>query len=158
WLNAARLLDAVRPSPSFADDVAAWLDAAAPGIGPLSGPPAARLARAAAECATQSVLEALYAKGHRLKNLLGIAGARARSARKAVGVPNLEERLAELERDLGALYDEWAAHLRTMQAEGPRLEIVPVNPLVGEVVAAAAQDGRVPIKMMFGSALPDLRG
>src|SRR5882672_7955164 len=88
------------------------------------GPVAARLARAAAECATQSVLEALYAKGHRLKNLLGIAGARARSARKAVDGPAIEQRLGELERELGALYDEWAAHLRTMQAEGPRLEIV----------------------------------
>ena len=157
WLNAARLLDAARPAPSFDEDVAAWLDAAAPGTGPSCGPAAARLARAAAECATQSVLEALYAKGHRLKNLLGIAGARARSARKAVDGPGIEQRLGELERELGALYDEWAAHLRTMQAEGPRLEIVPVNPLVAEVVAAAAQDGRMPIKMMPGSALPDLR-
>lgn len=158
WLNVARLLDAARPAPSFADDVAGWLDAASPGIGGLCGSAAARLARATAECATQSVLEALYAKGHRLKNLLGIAGARARSARKAIGAADLEARLVELERDLGALYDEWAAHLRTMQAEGPRLEIVPVNPLIAEVVAAAAQDGRVPLKMSPGSTLPDLRG
>jgi signal transduction histidine kinase len=157
WLNAARLLDAARPAPSFADDVAAWLDAASPGIGALCAP-AARLARATAECATQSVLEALYAKGHRLKNLLGIAGVRARSARKSIGAPDLEGRLAELERDLGELYEEWAAHLRTMQAEGPRLEIVPVNPLLAEVVAAAAQDGRIPLKMSPGAALPDLRG
>jgi signal transduction histidine kinase len=157
WLNAARLLDAARPAPSFGDDVAAWLDAAQPGIGALCGPAAARLMRATAECATQSVLEALYAKGHRLKNLLGIAGARARSARKALGAPDMESRLAELERDLGALYDEWAAHLRTLQAEGPRLEIVPVNSLVAEVVAAAAQDGRVPLKLSPGTALPDLR-
>lgn len=160
WINAARMLDAARPAPSFTEDVAAWLDAAAPGTGAVAGPAAARLARAAAECSTQGVLDALYAKGHRLKNLLGIAGARVRSARKAAAAPGaagLDGRLAELERDLGALYDEWAAHLRTLQAEGPRLEIVPVNPLLVEVVTSATQEGRPPVKFSPGGPLPDLR-
>jgi signal transduction histidine kinase len=151
WLNVARLSDAAR------DDVAAWLDAAEPGSGALCGPVAARLARASAESATQAVLEALYSKGHRLKNLLGIAGARVRSARKA-GPEDVPQRLADLEQELGALYDEWAAHLRTLQAEGPRLEIVPINPLVAEVVAAATQDGRPPLRFAAGATLPDLRG
>jgi signal transduction histidine kinase len=158
WMNAARMLDAARPAASFTEDVAAWLDAAAPGTGGLAGPAAARLARAAAESSTQSVLEALYAKGHRLKNLLGIAGARARSARKVSSDRvTVEARLAELERDLGALYDEWAAHLRTLQAEAPRLEIVPVNPLVAEVVTSATQDGRPRVQFTPGAPLPDLR-
>jgi signal transduction histidine kinase len=160
WLNVARVLDAARASGAFVDDVAGWLEAAAPGAGACAAP-AARLARATADAATQSVLEALYAKGHRLKNLLGIAGARVRSARKAAGDsgdPDLSGKLDELERDVGSLYDEWAAHLRTLQAEGPRLEIVPVNPLVAEVVAAAAQDGRAPLRFVAGGVLPDLRG
>ncbi|HKA87608.1 MAG TPA: ATP-binding protein [Haliangiales bacterium] len=156
WLNAARLLDAGRPSPAFSEEVGAWLDAAEPGAGALAGGPAARLARAASEHATQSIMEALYAKGHRLKNLLGISGARVRAARKAAA-DELDDKLAELERDLGGLYDEWAAHLRTLQAEGPRLEIVPVNPLVSEVVAAAAEEGRPAVRFTPASALPDLK-
>jgi signal transduction histidine kinase len=156
WLNAARLLDAGRPSPAFAEEVGAWLDAAEPGTGALAAGPAARLARAASEHATQGIMEALYAKGHRLKNLLGISGARVRAARKAA-TGELDDKLAELERDLGGLYDEWAAHLRTLQAEGPRLEIVPVNPLVAEVVAAAAEEGRPAVRFMPASALPDLK-
>src|SRR5262249_5754247 len=137
----------------------AWLDAATPGAG-FAAEGAAHLARAAAEVATEGVLEAMYAKGHRLKNLLGIAGARVRSARKAEasGSADLAQRLDELEREVGALYDEWAQHLRSLQAEGPRLEIVPINPLVHEVVSAAAQDGRPPLRFLPGAALPDLRG
>ncbi len=159
WLNAARLLDATLPAGALADDVAGWLDAAVPGAG-QAAPAAARLVRATAESAAQAVLEALYAKGHRLKNLLGIAGARVRSARKAAvaSAADLPQRLEELERELGAVYDEWAAHLRTLQAEGPRLEIVPMNPLVAEIVAAATQEGRPYLRFVPGPALPDLRG
>src|SRR5262249_5770476 len=36
--------------------------------------------------------------------------------------------------------------------------IVPINPLLAEIVGAAAQDGRVPLKLSPGTALPDLRG
>src|SRR5262249_36206464 len=156
WLNAARLLDAGRPSPAFAEEVGAWLDAAEPGTGALGAGPAARLARAAAEHATQTIMEALHAKGHRPKNPLGITRARGPAARKAA-TGELDDKLGELERDLGGLYDEWAAHLRTLQAEGPRLEIVPVNPLVSEVVAAAAEEGRPAVRFVPASALPDLK-
>ncbi len=158
WLNAVRLLDTARPADAYVEDVAIWLDAAGPGTGALCGEVAARLVRATAEAATGSVLEALYSKGHRLKNLLGIAGARVRSARKAARTgADVDERLGELERDLGALYDEWAAHLRTLQAEGPRVEIVPINGLVAEVVTSATQEGRPQVRFVPGAALPDLR-
>ena len=116
WRNVARMLDTALPSEGFAEDVGLWLDAAQPGAGALARGAAARLVRAVSESATESMLEALHAKGHRLKNLLGIAGARARSARKAAGGGELEARLAELEQEIGALYDEWAAHLRSLQA------------------------------------------
>jgi signal transduction histidine kinase len=159
WRNVARVIDATRPASALAEDVGLWLDAALPGAGQVARHPAARLIRAAAETATESVLEALHAKGHRLKNLLGIAGARVRSARKAAaGSGALETRLAELEKEFGDLYDEWAAHLRSLQAEGPRLEIVPVNQLVAEVVGAASQDGRPSLRFHPGAQLPDLRG
>ncbi len=160
WRNVARILDATRPASSFAEDVAGWLDAASPGVGAVAGDQAAHLYRATAEYATQGVLEALHAKGHRLKNLLGIAGARVRHLRKSIAnrEVGVELRLDELEREVQALYEEWAAHLRSMQAEGPRLEIIPVNPLVGEVVAAATQEGRPPVRFTAGAALPELRG
>jgi signal transduction histidine kinase len=159
WRNVARLLDASRPASSFAEEVSSWLEAASPGAG-IAGDVAAPMLRAAAEGATQAMLEALHAKGHRLKNLLGIAGARVRHLRKAIAnrEVGVELRLEEMERDLAGLYEEWAAHLRSMQAEGPRVEIVPVNPLVGEVVAAATQEGRPPLRFVPGSSLPDLRG
>src|SRR5262249_12987161 len=41
--------------------------------------------------------------------------------------------------------------------EGPRLEIVPINALVAEVVNAAAQEGRPPVRFAGGASLPDLR-
>jgi signal transduction histidine kinase len=159
WRNVARLVETSRSAPAFAEDVGRWLDAATPGAGQVARRPAARLVRAAVDTATESILEALHAKGHRLKNLLGIAGARVRSARKlAAGAGEVETRLAELEKEVGDLYDEWAAHLRSLQAEGPRLEIVPVNQLVAEVVGAATQDGRPPVRFNPGASLPDLRG
>jgi signal transduction histidine kinase len=111
-----------------------------------------------AEVTRGDVLAGIYTRGHRLKNLLGIAAARARSARKASATGDVSERLGELERELTALYDEWAAYLRSMQAAGPRLEILPVAPLLAEVVAQAAQAATVPVDLRVAPGLPDLRG
>jgi signal transduction histidine kinase len=113
-----------------------------------------------AEVTRGDVLAGIYTRGHRLKNLLGIAAARARSARKAgaAGGGAGAERLEELERELTALYDEWAAYLRSMQAAGPRLEILSVAPLLAEVVAQAAQVATVAVDLRVAPGLPDLRG
>src|SRR5690606_39945625 len=70
----------------------------------------------------------------------------------------LGDKLGELERELTALYDEWAAYLRSMQAAGPRLEILPVGPLLTEVVAQASAAGGVPVELRLAPGLPDLRG
>jgi signal transduction histidine kinase len=122
---------------------------------------------AMAEVARGDVRAGNHPRGHRLKPLLGIAAARARSARKLAGADGgpLGERLGELERELTAVYDEWATYLRSMQAAGPRLEIMPVAPLIAEVVAqasaspaAGAAGAVVAVELKLGGSLPDLRG
>ena len=76
WRNAARMLDA--QSPSLGVVVGRLLDAANPGAGSAAGAVAPRLVTATAEVTRHDVLAGVYAHGHRVKNLLGIIGARAR--------------------------------------------------------------------------------
>ncbi|HEY6040479.1 MAG TPA: ATP-binding protein, partial [Kofleriaceae bacterium] len=164
WRNAARMLDA--SSPSLGVVVSKLLDAANPGAGAAAGGVAPRLVTATAEVARHDVLAGVYAHGHRVKNLLGIIGARTRSARKlaeqtegkADGTP-VFERLKELEKDVTALYEEWAQYLRSMQAPTPTVELVPLSPLLHEVVVAAqARTQQVGITLEQVAMLPDVRG
>jgi signal transduction histidine kinase len=163
WRNAARMLDA--QSPSLGIVVGRLLDAANPGAGSAAGGVAPRLVTATAEVARHDVLAGVYAHGHRVKNLLGIIGARARSARKAAGEgigtarADLHDRLKDLEADVTALYEEWAQYLRSMQAPTPTIELVPLSTLVHEVVVAAqARSQAVPIALETMAGLPDVRG
>jgi len=157
WRNAARMLDA--QSPSLGVVVGRLLDAANPGAGSVAGGVAPRLVTATAEVARHDVLAGVYAHGHRVKNLLGIIGARARSARKVAGDGDLHDRLKDLEVDVTALYEEWAQYLRSMQAPTPTIELVPLSPLLHEVVVAAqARTQAVPIVVETAAALPDVRG
>ncbi|HWO18185.1 MAG TPA: ATP-binding protein [Kofleriaceae bacterium] len=157
WRNAARMLDA--QSPSLGVVVGRLLDAANPGAGSAAGGVAPRLVTATAEVARHDVLAGVYAHGHRVKNLLGIIGARARSARKVAGDGELADRLRDLEADVTALYEEWAQYLRSMQAPTPTIELVPLSPLVHEVVVAAqARTQHVPIALETTAGLPDVRG
>lgn len=156
WRNAARMLDA--QSPSLGVVVGRLLDAANPGAGSAAGGVAPRLVTATAEVARHDVLAGVYAHGHRVKNLLGIIGARARSARKLAD-GELQDRLKDLETDVTALYEEWAQYLRSMQAPTPTIELVPLSPLLHEVVLAAqARTQQIPIALDTGAALPDVRG
>ena len=157
WRNAARMLDA--QSPSLGVVVGRLLDAAHPGAGSAAGGVAPRLVTATAEVARHDVLAGVYAHGHRVKNLLGIIGARTRSARKVAGDGELAERLKDLETDVTALYEEWAQYLRSMQAPTPTVDLVPLLPLVHEVVAAAqSRTQHVPISCETAAGLPDVRG
>jgi signal transduction histidine kinase len=121
---------------------------------------APRLVTATAEVARHDVLAGVYAHGHRVKNLLGIIGARTRSARKlAAGDDDLHGKLKDLETDVTALYEEWAQYLRSMQAPTPTVELVPVSGLLHEVVIAAqARTQHVPIALEQAAGLPDVRG
>lgn len=157
WRNAARMLDA--QSPSLGVVVSRLLDAANPGAGSAAAGVAPRLVTATAEVARHDVLAGVYAHGHRVKNLLGIIGARTRSARKLAGEHEVADRLKELEKDVTALYEEWAQYLRSMQAPTPTIDIVPLSPLLHEVVIAAqARTQQVSITLDQMAALPDVRG
>jgi len=164
WRNAARMLDA--QSPSLGLVVRRLLDAATPGAGSAAGLVAPRLVTATAEVTRHDVLAGVYAHGHRVKNLLGIIGARTRSARKLVGDPgkpvisaDLVERLRDLETDVTSLYEEWAQYLRSLQSPTPTVELVPLSPLVHEVVVAAqARSQQVVIALETAAGLPDVRG
>lgn len=157
WRNAARMLDA--KSPSLGVIVGRLLDAANPGAGTAAGGVAPRLVTATAEVARHDVLAGVYAHGHRVKNLLGIIGARTRSARKLASEGDVHDRLKDLEKDVTALYEEWAQYLRSMQAPTPTIELVPLSPLLHEVVlAAGARTQQVPISLEQAAALPDIRG
>jgi signal transduction histidine kinase len=173
WRNAARMIDA--QSLGVGAIVGRLLDAANPGAGSVAGGVAPRLVTATAEVARHDVLAGVYAHGHRVKNLLGIIGARARSARKlaseARSAENLEDRkqrealgdvhdrLKDLEADVTALYEEWAQYLRSMQSPTPTIELVPLSPLLHEVVVSAqARTQQVPIALETQAGLPDIRG
>ncbi|MDQ3300542.1 MAG: ATP-binding protein, partial [Myxococcota bacterium] len=162
WRNAARMLDA--QSPSLGVVVGRLLDAANPGAGSAAGGVAPRLVTATAEVARHDVLAGVYAHGHRVKNLLGIIGARTRSARKVAegrseSGGDLHDRLKDLETDVTALYEEWAQYLRSMQAPTPTIELVTLSPLLHEVVVAAqARTQHVPIRLETMAGLPDIRG
>jgi signal transduction histidine kinase len=157
WRNAVRMLDAA--SPSLGVVVGRLLDAANPGAGSAAGGVAPRLVTATAEVARHDVLAGVYAHGHRVKNLLGIIGARARSARKLAGEGDVHDRLKELEKDVTALYEEWAQYLRSLQAPTPQIELVTLSSLLHEVVVAAqARTQQVPISLDQAAALPDVRG
>lgn len=156
WRNAARMLDA--KSPSLGVIVGRLLDAANPGAGSAASAVAPRLVTATAEVARHDVLAGVYAHGHRVKNLLGIIGSRTRSARKQAD-GELGDKLKDLEKDVTALYEEWAQYLRSMQAPTPTVELVPLVPLLHEIVIAAqARTQHVPIALEHGAGLPDLRG
>ncbi|MDB4958058.1 MAG: histidine kinase [Myxococcales bacterium] len=166
WRNAARMLDA--QSPSLGVVVGRLLDAAHPGAGSATGGVTPRLVTATAEVARHDVLAGVYAHGHRVKNLLGIIGARTRSVRKIAAADHddkqrtlgeLSEKLRELEKDVTALYEEWAQYLRSMQSPTPTVEVVPIAPLLHEVVISAqARMQSVPIVLDQAAGLPDLRG
>ena len=164
WRQAARVLESQlgAQGPALKEVVVRLLDAAYPGAGSAAGGVAPRLLSATAEVARGDVLAGVYAHGHRVKNLLGIIGTRARSARKLAEKDgtggDLGERLRDLERDVTALYEEWAQYLRSMQSQRPTVEVLPLAPLVNEVVQAVQAKTPVPIAVDLEPALPDLRG
>ena len=160
WRNAARMLDASADltSAALGEVVSRLLDAAYPGAGTAASVVAPRLLAATAEVARGDVLAGVYAHGHRVKNVLGIIGSRTRSARKLAGDGELSSKLEALEREVTALYEEWAQYLRSVQAAGPTLEVVAVAPLIHDVVTAAAAKVATPIDVAIAGTLPDLRG
>ncbi|HSN25250.1 MAG TPA: ATP-binding protein, partial [Kofleriaceae bacterium] len=102
-------------------------------------------------------------------------GARTRSARKLAhearsaegpekdkereALGEVHDRLRDLEKDVTALYEEWAQYLRSMQAPTPTVELVALSTLLHEIVISAqARTQHVPITLEQAAGLPDVRG
>ncbi|ACY18347.1 ATP-binding protein [Haliangium ochraceum] len=156
WRTAARTLEVSSRGPRPEQRIACLLDAATPGAG-LAASASARLMAAAADIARDDMLAGMYARGHRVKNLLGIIGARTRSARKLAD-GTVAARLSDLEREVTSLYDEWSAYLRSMRQGGTTVELIPTASILGEVVEAASARTSVPIALDLPAGLSDLRG
>jgi len=154
WLIAARLLSLSRLAGERA--VARVLEAAEVGAGDAAQS-AMQLANAFAAHTRDEVLAGMHARGHRLKNLLGIIGVRARSAQKSVGDPEHEQHIGDLVTALSALHEEWGRYLQTMHAHAA-IETVAVAPLVRDVVGAARALSDVAVELEIDGAMPDLKG
>lgn len=158
WRNAARAVSTVH-GVDAEDAVARVLESACPGADRAPSSAAARLLSAGSEIEREAVLAGVHARGHRMKNLLGIVGARVRSTRKRAADTPLADRLADLESEVTTLYDEWAAYLRSMQSPPAAvIELVPVAPFIMEVIGAARERTPVMIAAQVDDGLPDLRG
>lgn len=119
----------------------------------LDASAAANLCYALVDLARQDARHDLATKGHQLKNLLGVVGARLRSAVKH-SEGETRERLERVAARLAGLYDEWAAYLRTMREEPGALDTFAANALATE--AAREVEGRVDLRL--GERVPDLIG
>lgn len=159
WRNAARAVFAAGPGPEASEVIERVVEAARSGAGEPVADVATRLVWAVTEIARDDVLAGMHARGHRLKNLLGIIGSRTRSARKLAVDETLAARLRDLESEVTNLYDEWAAYLRSMQSPSSAIiEIVPVAPLLDEVTRAARERTAAIVNVSVDDGLPDLRG
>jgi signal transduction histidine kinase len=154
----ARSLVAERGLAGMADEAVAMLGGST-GVGASAGTGAplperaSRLLAAAAQTAREVTFEGLFTKGHQLKNVIGVVGARLRG----VGRDLVDTRLQDVTQTVAGLYDDWAAFLRTLKEDEPRLEVVGLNAVCADLCAEAAQAGRQ-VVLRAADPLPDVRG
>ncbi|PID38661.1 MAG: hypothetical protein CSA65_03275 [Proteobacteria bacterium] len=147
YRNLARVLNAAG-SPQQLGDALERLHIAGLGSDMLGS-----LCYALIEVAREDAQQGIAAKGHQLKNLLGVVGSRLRSlARKSDGPAG--DRLTQLHERLSAIYDEWAAYLRTLREEIATVDTLDLNALAAE---AAKQVG-APVRLRLTEGLPQVRG
>ncbi len=153
WRCAARILVA------DAEGAAATSERLLAAAGDDLGSATACLVEAVAEQVREDCALGMSASGHRLKNSLGILGARARAARKlAQGAA--AERLSELERGCAELHAEWSATLRTVSRRPTPavLERLSLAVLLEDVTSAARASTTVPIAVQVAAEVPLVRG
>lgn len=137
WRDAAELLLADAGDPATQAAQAELRAAVIARVGPDEA--LMRLLAATSDVTRDDVLAVQATHGHRLKNLVGVLAARARSVRRDGDGTALAPRLRELEHELTSLYDAWARALRAMQLELPTVATIDVASWLGELVAAARE-------------------
>jgi signal transduction histidine kinase len=96
-----------------------------------------RMMRAMTDAGREEAAQGLYTKGHALKNLIGLAGARAQTlARKSEAGNPLAKDLANLAGVLERIYAEWAEYLKAAKAHGSRRELCDLNRIARDVVVS----------------------
>lgn len=104
--------------------------------GDRSGAALARLVRAVADAGRQEAYGATFAAGHALKNLVGLAGSKARSlSKKAPEDAGIKDLVQSLEK----VYADWAAFLKAARATAQRREACDLNALCADVAQAFAE-------------------
>jgi signal transduction histidine kinase len=109
-----------------------------------------RLTRAMADAGREGALEAVYSKGHALKNLVGLAGARAQTLARRVGDrvgPEVAKDLGDLAKVIERIYADWAAYLKTARAQGSRREDCDLNRVVRDVVISFPPSDRPQVRL-----------
>ena len=158
WRAAAQIVAA---SDDDVGAIAQILDAAAPGAG-QQAEMTQRLLAAANDVLRDQLLGGIAGHGHRIKNRLGVIGARARATRRqAEGLASVEPllpALRELERDTTALYETWAHYLRSMQPPPPSVDWVDFAACVASAVEAVRTTSAVAIVVENDGTAPPLRG
>ena len=120
-----------------------------------------RLLAAANDVLRDQLLGGIASHGHRIKNRLGVIGARARATRRQAeseGSETLLPALRELERETSALYETWAHYLRSMQPPPPAIDWVDFAACVATAVDAVRTTTTVAIVVEFDGAVPAIRG
>ena len=99
----------------------------------------ARLSLELIELGRGQVYERLYTHGHRIKNLMGLAGNRLRRAIKQLDPSDAEP----FDRILGeqeSVYDQWVTYLRSMKAETVNATLVDLVDLTQQTIDASGRD------------------
>ncbi len=82
--------------------------------------------------------ESLYTHGHRIKNLMGLAGNRLRRLARRTEDPDLAREMQDLVTDQAGIYEQWVAYLRTMKPDTVSPSLVDLAPLVRQAAEAVA--------------------
>ncbi|MCK5799516.1 MAG: ATP-binding protein [Deltaproteobacteria bacterium] len=113
----------------------------------------ARISHALVEVARDDAREGIAAKGHELKNILGVLGTRLRRlARDAEGAQG--QKLAALHEKLSVVYDEWALYLRTVREEVVAIDTIDLKVLVTEAIRRVG----VPVRLDLAAERLEIQG
>ncbi|MBI5545132.1 MAG: sensor histidine kinase [Deltaproteobacteria bacterium] len=109
-----------------------------------------RLLHAVADAGRQEAFASTYGAGHALKNLIGLAGSRARDLSRRS--PE-EAELRELTLSLEKVYSDWAAFLKSARSVTQRREACDLNALAAEVEQAFPEPERPRLALTEGPVL-----
>ena len=119
----------------------------------------ARLSLELIDLGRAQVYESLYTHGHRIKNLMGVAGSRMRRLIRdqPPGAGTLDG-LKEIAREQERVYDQWVAYLRSMVQNPMNLTLVDVPRLVqNSTETVSVQKGEKTLRFASEERVPQVK-